>query len=36
MTKIISKEEVKKATESEKCEMILAIIRRTGSICRTY
>lgn len=36
MIKVINEEDVKKATEVEKCEMILAIIKRTSSIYARY
>lgn len=36
MIKVINEEDVKKATEVEKCEIILAIIKRTSSIHTRY
>lgn len=36
MIKVINEEDVRKATEIEKCEMILAIIKRTSSIYTRY
>lgn len=36
MKKIISEKEIKKANNIERCQIILAIIKRTSSICTRY